>query len=380
MTEHLEMLKQGVDVWNAWRVANPRINPYLYKANLYSANLSGANLSGANLSGANLAGAQFHQAKLGGTDLRNAYLLGATLDYADLSRANFRSADLGGEGFGGEQFYPATLYKAIISEADAYEVNLLGVDLRYAKLSGANLGRAVMIGADLSGADLRGADLGGAYLSQANFVDACLDRAILTDAYLWETQRGGWSIKGIICQRAFWERPTGGPLEPIRYKEGEFERIFAEKPRIVLRYPGGMSPVDLLALPLIVERLQAEHPDSVLQVRSVQNDGGGASVTITVEDRAGRGGEIFRQEMVRIQSKLECVAEERDHLRQLMGSTISQGLSQIKQVLMLPRQETHVHHATVIEGFTMSRDTYNVPGQAGAVGPNARRQPCRSGR
>ena len=52
----------------------------------------------------------------------------------------------------------------------------------------------------------------------------------------------------------------------------------------MLRYPGGISPVDLLALPLIVERLQADHPDSVLQVRSVQNDAGGATVTITVED------------------------------------------------------------------------------------------------
>ena len=42
----------------------------------------------------------------------------------------------------------------------------------------------------------------------------------------------------------------------------------------------------------------------------------------------------------------------------------------------LPKQEINIGHLTapmVIEGPTMSRgDTYNIPGQAGAVGPGAR--------
>jgi hypothetical protein len=103
------------------------------------------------------------------------------------------------------------------------------------------------------------------------------------------------------------------------YGKGEFERIFAEKPRIMLRYAGGISPIDLLVLPIVVERLQAEHPGSMLQIRSVQNDAGGASVTITVEDLASRGAEALGQELVRIQAKLECAIEERDYLRQCLG-------------------------------------------------------------
>jgi hypothetical protein len=142
----------------------------------------------------------------------------------------------------------------------------------------------------------------------------------------------------------------------------------------VLRYPGGMSLVDLLALPIIVERLQVEHPGSVLQIHSVQNDAGGASVVITVEDRAGRDPEAFGQELVRIQTRLECVVEERDRLQQRLDSILPQIFSEIGKFLALPRQEIHVHHPTgqtAIEGPTMSRDTYNIPGQAAAVGPGA---------
>jgi len=81
--------------------------------------------------------------------------------------------------------------------------------------------------------------LSEADLSRANLIDACLDGANLTGAKLWETQRGGWSIKNVICQVAFWDRDG---KEPTKYEEGEFERIFAEKPRIILRYAGGISP------------------------------------------------------------------------------------------------------------------------------------------
>ena len=57
--EHLALLQQGVDVWNAWRQKEPSVVPDLRGADLSGewlgeANLSEADLSGANLSGANL--------------------------------------------------------------------------------------------------------------------------------------------------------------------------------------------------------------------------------------------------------------------------------------------------------------------------------------
>jgi uncharacterized protein YjbI with pentapeptide repeats len=51
---HLELLRQGVDVWNAWREKEPSVTPDLAEANLMVANLIKVNLSAAILVRANL--------------------------------------------------------------------------------------------------------------------------------------------------------------------------------------------------------------------------------------------------------------------------------------------------------------------------------------
>ena len=75
--KQLEILKKGVEAWNAWRSDNrgveinlPRAN--LSRTNLPRANLSRANLSKANLIDANLTGANLRDADLRGADLRKA--------------------------------------------------------------------------------------------------------------------------------------------------------------------------------------------------------------------------------------------------------------------------------------------------------------------
>ena len=263
----------------------------LHGANLFGANLHGADLTEANFDFANLSFANLGEANLTGADLSGAMLYGARLDEATLADADLSNATL----------TEASLGKADFSRATLRGVNLHGFDLgkisfRQANLRGANLGEAELRQANFIEADLSGADL-----RIANLIDARLDRATLTRAHLWETQRHGWSIRDIICRGAFWDRDG---KELTDYKEGEFERLFAEKPRIVLHYAGGVSPIDLIALPVIVERLQAEHRDSVLQIRSVQNDAGGASVVITVEDLKDRGTEAFAVEFEKIQAEL----------------------------------------------------------------------------
>ena len=52
--EHLDLLQQGVDVWNAWRTKQPTIMPDLAKADLSVLDLSKANLSDTDLHGADL--------------------------------------------------------------------------------------------------------------------------------------------------------------------------------------------------------------------------------------------------------------------------------------------------------------------------------------
>ena len=54
--EHLEILKQGVEVWNEWRKHNPNSKPDLAEASLSRTDLSQADLVGADLSKAELVG------------------------------------------------------------------------------------------------------------------------------------------------------------------------------------------------------------------------------------------------------------------------------------------------------------------------------------
>ena len=92
--KHLEILKQGVDVWNVWRGEYLDILPDLTEADLTNANLLGANLFAANLFAANLFGADLFGAILTRADLRKAVLNRADLKGADLKGADLSSTEL----------------------------------------------------------------------------------------------------------------------------------------------------------------------------------------------------------------------------------------------------------------------------------------------
>ena len=84
--EHVDILKQGVDAWNAWRQDNPDLAPDLSHADPHGANLSDANLSNANLSNANLS-----VANLEGVDL---WRLVRSFRYANVDRVKNAPAGL----------------------------------------------------------------------------------------------------------------------------------------------------------------------------------------------------------------------------------------------------------------------------------------------
>ena len=78
--EHLKILRQGVDAWNAWRRSQ------LFKVQ--------PDLSGADLSDADLSCSNFYSCICRGTNFERARLNGATFHEADLSAANLRGANL----------------------------------------------------------------------------------------------------------------------------------------------------------------------------------------------------------------------------------------------------------------------------------------------
>jgi len=92
--EHLEILKQGVVVWNRWREENPDVISDLNNADLHGTVLSGAKLRNALLLGVNLTDADLSEAGVSEADLTNAYLRGANLSEADLYGVDFYGADL----------------------------------------------------------------------------------------------------------------------------------------------------------------------------------------------------------------------------------------------------------------------------------------------
>lgn len=117
--KHLNILKEGVEVWNKWREENPDIRPDLSGAKLTRADLIGANLRKADLIEANLRSAVFWNADLHGT-----MLIGTNFTLGD-----FLDADLRGANFYGANFNGANLENTKVSESTAGMTLFGDVDL-----------------------------------------------------------------------------------------------------------------------------------------------------------------------------------------------------------------------------------------------------------
>jgi uncharacterized protein YjbI with pentapeptide repeats len=379
--KHLKILKHSVKEWNRWRKIHPGIKPHFVGADLSGALLIGADLNSANLSGANLSGTILNDTKLSRAILSEAILRKATLNGAILSETNLREANLSG----------AKLIEADLSRADLTGAKLRAADLTRATLFGAdltkaNLNRAILFGADLTrailaGASLFGADLSEATLTEANLQDASLlasrlmkanfDGANLTGACLWEAQRAGWSIKGVICGSIYWDKERE-KLET--YESGDFERLYSEKARVQIKYPCGISSLEIATLPGLIQHLEALHTGASLRFESIQGASGGAVVNLVFDDAEN----ISPEQITTIQAEAEQKA-----------LFLRQALEGEKQTVLLLKGEIQALERTLERtvdkllanqkptiylgdgDLNISSDTYNISGQAGAVGPNA---------
>jgi uncharacterized protein YjbI with pentapeptide repeats len=135
--EHLQILQQGVEAWNAWRDQDRDVRP----------------------------------------DLSAATLIGATLSGVDFSRTDLSGVDFSGASLSGTPFSGTPFSRTDLSRADLSRADLIGADLRQARLTEANL----------TNADLRNADLTGASLIDTNLSRACLIGADLSEALLYAT-------------------------------------------------------------------------------------------------------------------------------------------------------------------------------------------------
>jgi len=118
--EHLNILKNGIKLWNEWRKRNPNIRP--------------------SLSEARLTNADFTEIDLSASDLRRANFIGSSLRRADLRKAVLIEADL---------------RRSHLADADLREANLRGANLRGADVRGINLTGCIMGWTIVGGIDLR---------------------------------------------------------------------------------------------------------------------------------------------------------------------------------------------------------------------------------
>ena len=126
--EHKQLLLQGVNSWNTWRMENHelRLTPDLSNIDLFNVNLIGANFAFTDLSGTNLAFANLSGVNLVRANLSQANLHRATLVDADLSQANLSNAKLTEVIFVGTHLKDADFMNSVMARTVLVNLDLRG--------------------------------------------------------------------------------------------------------------------------------------------------------------------------------------------------------------------------------------------------------------
>ena len=177
--EQLSILRQGVEVWNKWRLSTRNVEIQLGGADLHGKFLVRARLMGADLKGANLKGANLGGAYLWGADLESANLVGAFLSQAHFM---YVSSD------------QAALTEVTPKEIGSIQTSLKNANLSEASFRGANLNFVDLSFANLEKADLGQASIGSSILTGTNFLQAKLGYTIFAKSDLSETV----GLEGVI--------------------------------------------------------------------------------------------------------------------------------------------------------------------------------------
>lgn len=139
--EHLALLRESVEQWNAWRLSTRYIE---------------VDLNGVDLSDANLTGVKFSK-----THLNHAQLVGVTAEPGDFDEAHLTYADL--------------------TNAKLVSASFRGANMAHAILKDATLRLGHFNNAELNQADLRGADLSFATFERTRIEGIKIDRRTTLD-------------------------------------------------------------------------------------------------------------------------------------------------------------------------------------------------------
>lgn len=301
--EHLEILRQGVGVWNRWREENlqAELDSFCYDEHNDDEYVEDV------------------KPDLRRADLSKAQLYKANLSYADLSKADLYNADLAEADLSGANLRVANLSRA----------NLTGAALNSANLRHTNLTDANLVDANLDHANLSYADLTGALLWDANFRYTNLASARFTGTHISGIATFRWNIDNIQCDYVYF-----GIVNRDRYPKnrdfdlGEFESLYQSMPTIEYVFKNGMKWIDAAVMNLITEELRIEKPQ--LGLRLINIDGKGIYPRAIFEIVSETMREEAEEKIAsRYESRIKKLETEKKLLSDLVKHAIEQPRRQI---------------------------------------------------
>ena len=138
-SEHIEILKKGVEYWNYWRENNPSIQPDLSesiisltppsnakKSELHiPLDFSGINMSNCNLKKSVILGANFSFANLANADFKEADLRRTNFSFANLFRASFHRTNLTLCNFFSSEMDDSFFWETVLARTDFHKAKNL---------------------------------------------------------------------------------------------------------------------------------------------------------------------------------------------------------------------------------------------------------------
>lgn len=214
---------------------------------------------------------------------------------------------------------------------DLSDLTFQGIDLSNCDFAPIKLQNTVFRSVDLTGSQFGGVNLNGAVfrdcsILHCNFQQARLARTdfsghCLDGTNLFETIRDNWSLNDVECSYCWITRDRYKcPDDPERFEPGEFAVAYGGN-RLKVRFPDGMQPIDLLALPYHVSRFLTRFQDRKLILTGLSTVGD-AGLEFRFEDEPNQPDRIEYQrqfnELV-TDTRLELADELRILLRQKDG-------------------------------------------------------------
>ncbi|MEM8557048.1 MAG: toll/interleukin-1 receptor domain-containing protein [Bacteroidota bacterium] len=164
----VELLKEGFEVWNAWRYEDTLTKLDLRYAGLGKRSLRGYNLEGVDLSRANFAGSFLH-----GVNFDRVVADGAVFNNLIARDCGFVESVISGSSLVSAEFLVSRF-----SNAKIMRCNMVGARMRHCDFRGADFSNSNLTEADLYGSDLSGCNLSRVVLHESSFVDVDLSSAV----------------------------------------------------------------------------------------------------------------------------------------------------------------------------------------------------------